>query len=108
MSYAQSMERNRLSPELVVALRALGYGLSTGLLDTTVMDDAALRSALTDRPEILEKAVIVWANTLRVDGEQDVLNEADARTRTAQYIRSVVDDSYRPAVPITGADMEWD
>ncbi len=87
------------------AVARFAVDLGEGSLEPTLLADhpyvAALTCDGTGMGSVLERIFAIFANVLALTGD-----EARARWRTAQHVRSFVDDTYEPEPPLTEEETE--
>ena len=75
-----------LSGPTVGALRTFGYWLATGSVGVNLLDGVDYWSTMREEPSLMEAALAIFANTLRLDENGTPINARAAEFRAAQYI----------------------
>ena len=96
----------KLSRGIRTELRLFAFYLANGTLDLEVLPSTTNYSEIFREPSAVEQLFAIWANVLEVDGRGEVTNAAHASRRTAQYIRSFLDSSYKVEPPLEDWETE--
>ncbi|WP_205304624.1 DUF7677 family protein [Nonomuraea montanisoli] len=95
-----------LPVDVRASLRLFAYYLANGTIDVDLLDGVDYRPALFQFGSPLEQVFAIYCNVLQVDANGEVLNEADAQYRVAQWIRAYCDQSYQVEPPFQAWETE--
>ena len=96
----------KLSREIRTELRLFAFYLANSTLDSEILPSTKSYSEIFNEPSAVEQLFAIWANVLEIDDRGRVSNAAHASRRTAQYIRSFLDSSYKVEPPFEDWETE--
>jgi hypothetical protein len=99
----------KLSHSVSAELRLFAFYLSNGsfskMFEDILSDDFDYDRLLCE-PKLLERVFAIFANTLEIDDNGEVLNSYQVYRRVAQYIRSEFDQDYIVEPPFESWEIE--
>ncbi|GAA3192000.1 hypothetical protein GCM10010486_71420 [Nonomuraea roseoviolacea subsp. carminata] len=96
----------QLPVDVRASLRFFAFYLANGTIDVDLLDGIDYRPALFQFGSPLEQVFAIYGNVLQVDASGQVLNEAEAQYRAAQWIRSYCDPGYQVEPPFRAWETE--
>ena len=98
---AADLNPSSLPHPVSTAIVTLADELGRGTLVPEVLGDVAYHDYLAGTGALLGDVFALFTTLLRLDADEQVVNLAHARWRTAQYVRAYVDPTYQVEPPFT-------
>jgi hypothetical protein len=98
---AADLNPSSLPHPVSTAIVTLADELGRGTLVPEVLGDVAYHDYIVGTGALLGDVFALFTTLLRLDADEQVVNLAHARWRTAQYVRAYVDPTYQVEPPFT-------
>jgi hypothetical protein len=89
----------KLSNSFSGALRTFSFWMANGTVGMPLLEGIDY-SCIFNEPSALEQVYAIFANEIEMDDNGEVINAKYAEMRSAQYIRSYVDNTYKIEPPL--------
>jgi len=96
----------KLSDDVRAALRLFAFYLANGTLDADILPSTLTYLDVLGEASALEQIFAIWANVLELDSTGKVTNAQQASRRSAQYVRSLIDNSFVVEPPLEDWELE--
>lgn len=95
-----------LTPGASGALRTFVYWLANGTVGLPLLEGIDSWSVMRAEPSLMEQAVAILANVLRLHDAGNPVNAKQAERRAAMWIRQYCDPSFTADPPLEGWEIE--